>query len=156
MENDQIWKGLLAGALAGIAATAAKTLWESKFPVRSESTETPPLILANQIKTSIVNKPVQEENESIVENSIHWTFGTGTGAAYGVAAESLPMISSGLGLPFGIAFWLGTHGSIVPLANLEPFPTEVQMNYAVNEFAGHLVYGVVLELTRRAVRITLD
>jgi len=155
MENDQLWKGLLAGALAGIAATAAKTLWEKHFPVRSESTDAPPLILANQIKKAVVQQPIQEENESMVTSSIHWTFGTATGAAYGIASEEFPLISSGFGIPFGVSFWVGTHGSIVPLADLEPFPMEVEMNYAVNEFAGHLVYGVVLEVTRRVVRMAV-
>jgi len=155
MNNDLLWKGLLAGALAGVAATAAKTLWEKHYPVRSESTESPPLILANKVKKAVTDELIASENESTVTSSIHWSFGVTTGAAYGVVTENFPMVSSGLGLPFGVAFWMGTHGSIIPMAHLEPFPTDVQMNYAINEFAGHLVYGVVLETTRRVIRMAL-
>ena len=142
-------KGLFAGVLGGLVATYAKTIWEDHFPVRSVDTETPPALLAQRVTDRRLSVPERQT----AETAIHWTFGTVTGALYGAAAESLPAVAAGAGLPFGIAFWVGTHGTVVPAAGLEPFPTEVKpRQYAVNEFAGHLVYALALEVVRRGVR----
>lgn len=140
---------MLAGLIAGAVATLAKTYWEENFPVRDEETDTPPAILAQRVS----EKELTDDEEKTAETTIHWTFGTGAGAIYGMLAEESSLVSSGLGLPFGVVFWAMTHGSVVPALDLEPYPTEVEpQRYAVNEFAGHLVYGVTAEVVRRAVR----
>ena len=156
MKNDQIIKGICAGIVGGIAATAMKTWWESKHPVRSEDTETPPVLLANRIKKSVMQVPLKTENKPLVGDSIHWAFGTSTGALYGALAASSPAISSGLGLPFSLGFYALTHGSTIPMMGLEPYPVNVRMDYAWNEFAGHLLYGLTLDIVRRATLEIID
>lgn len=156
MKNDKILKGIAAGIIGGIAATAVKTWWESKHPVRSEDTETPPVLLANKIKKSLVEIPLKEENKPVVGDAIHWAFGTSTGAIYGALAANSPVVASGLGLPFSLGFYALTHGSTIPMMGLEPYPVNVRMDYAWNEFAGHLLYGVTLDLVRRATLVVIE
>ncbi len=156
MKNDQLIKGLFAGILGGLVATAAKSWWEIKYPVRSEEAETPPVVLANKVKKSMGKDPVRDENKGLVSDAIHWTFGTSVGAAYGALAANNPAISSGLGLPFSLGFWTVTHGSTIPMLGLEPYPVNVRMDYAWNEFAGHLLYGVTLEVVRRTTLAVID
>lgn len=153
MPTPNLAKGLLAGLIAGAAATYAKTLWEEHFPVRDEDTPTPPALLANRISVQTGHGSLTDKEKAAYETAIHITFGVSTGAAYGMLAEDRPEVTAGLGIPFGTAFWLGTHASAVPALGLEPFPTNVEpRSYAVNEFLGHLVYGVTLEVVRRVVR----
>ena len=148
MTQENILKGLAAGFVAGAAATLAKTIWEEYFPVRDQDTETPPAKLAERIE----GRELEGQEEEVAEQSIHAGFGIGTGVLYGLAAEAVPPITTAAGLPFGVGFYALTHGSVVPALGLEPWPTEVKPQYAVNEFAGHLVYAVVLEGVRRSLR----
>jgi putative membrane protein len=153
MPNSNLAKGIFAGLIAGIAATAAKTIWEDHFPVRSEDTPTPPALLANRISEQTGNGPLTDEETSSAETAVHIAFGVGTGALYGALAEEVPDTTAGFGLAFGTAFWVGTHGSVIPGMGLEPWPTKVDpRSYAVNEFLGHLVYGMTLEAVRRVMR----
>ncbi|WP_026231614.1 DUF1440 domain-containing protein [Neolewinella persica] len=146
-------KTLFAGLLAGVAATAAKTMWEEHFPVRDKETPTPPAILANRISQQAGRGALTDEEITAAETAIHVAFGVGTGVLYGALAEEVPEMTAGFGLMFGTAFWAGTHGSVVPGLKLEPYPTEVEpRSYAVNEYLGHLVYGMTLEAVRRVMR----
>lgn len=148
MTSQDLFKGALCGLVAGVAATAAKTVWEEYFPVRHGNTDPPPAIIAQQATERTLTAK-EKENASL---AIHSVFGIGTGLVYGGAAEAAPFITSGLGLPFGLGFYGMTHGSVVPALGLEPWPTEVKREYAANEFAGHLVYALTLELVRRGMR----
>lgn len=152
MQKQDLLKGLIAGLAGGIIATAAKTIWEANFPVRDKKTDSPPVKLAEEI----VNHELTEKQKQSAEQSIHLAFGIGTGVFYGALSEEIPMATTALGVPFGLAFYALTHGSVVPALELEPFPYQVHpQQYAINEFAGHLVYGVALEVTRRGVRVLL-
>lgn len=149
MTPENLLKGAVCGLAAGLAATIAKTVWEDYFPVRSATTPTPPAIIAQRV----ADRELTEEEIKQAETAIHYTFGVGIGAFYGAAAEVAPVITAGLGMPFGLAFYGGTHGSVVPGIGLEPWPTEVKPTaYAVNEFAGHFVYAATLEVVRRGIR----
>lgn len=153
MPTSNLAKGLFAGLLAGIAATAAKTIWEDHFPVRDEDTPTPPAVLANRVSEQSGHGPLTEDEKATAETAIHVTFGVGMGMLYGALAEEVPETTAGFGLVFGTAFWAGTHGSVVPGLELEPYPTEVEpRSYAVNEYLGHLVYAMTLEAVRRVMR----
>ena len=156
MENKDILKGLCAGLLAGAAATLAKTIWEEYFPVRDEDTKTPPAKIAQRVADSVADTDLTEEQEATAEKAVHWTFGTGAGLLYGLTAEENPVVTAGFGTGFGTVFWLLTHATVIPAADLEPYPTEIDPpRYALNELAGHLVYGVTAELVRRGVRAVL-
>lgn len=149
MTSENLLKGAVCGLVAGLAATIAKTVWEDYFPVRSADTPTPPAIIAQRV----ADRQLTDEEIKKAETAIHFTFGTGTGVAYAAAAEIVPEVAAGLGMPFGLAFYGGTHGSVVPGLGLEPWPTAVKPTaYAINEFAGHFVYAATLEIVRRGMR----
>ena len=131
-----------------MAATAIKTVWEEYFPVRDEDAKTPPTVLAEEITGKELNDKEAEQTSL----AIHGVFGVGTGAVYGGLAEVVPEVTIAAGLPFGVSFYALTHGSTVPAAGLEPWPTEVKPEYARNEFVGHLVYALTLEVVRNGLR----
>ena len=72
---------------------------------------------------------------------------------YGAAVEVLPVLGTGLGMPFGAAVWLGAHVITVPVLGLsEPVTRSTPLREAV-EFGAHLVYGAVVEIVRRLLRM---
>ncbi len=157
MRNTALLKGVVGGVIGGLVATVAKTIWEDYFPVRDSSTPTPPAIIAERASKAAGYGSLTDQETALAETGIHFAFGVGTGVAYGVLAEEVPEATTGGGTLFATAFYAGTHGSVVPGLNLEPWPWNVEpRDYAVNEFLGHLVYGLALEMTRRGVRVMLE
>lgn len=148
MTPENILKGALCGFVAGVAATIAKTVWEDYFPVRDEDTASPPAKMAQQL----TERTLSDKEIDQASLGIHIAFGVGTGVLYGASGELVPEITSGLGMPFGMGFYALTHGSVVPALDLEPWPTEVEPTYAINEFAGHFVYALTLEAIRLGMR----
>lgn len=87
---------------------------------------------------------------------MHYGFGTVTGAAYGVAAEVAPASAAGEGLPFGTFVWLTADEIAVPALGLSKPAGQYPVSTHVYALASHLVYGLTLELSRRAVRKLLS
>jgi len=83
---------------------------------------------------------------------VHYGFGAVVGALYGAAAESVPMVRRGFGLPFGAAVWLGAHVIAVPPLGLAEPPVRQPMGKEAEELGLHFVYGSVTELVRRLLR----
>jgi len=146
-----IVKGVVAGLVAGIIATGVKTVWEKGFPVREQSTDSPPLILANRALQAAGEGSLSEGRKPPVESVIHWTFGILVCVAYGVLAEKYPPARAGYGLLFGVALYSVTHATVLPALDTEPWFSNNKPAFALSEFTGHLAYGVAAETTRRFV-----
>lgn len=86
-EDRSIGKGILAGAVAGLAATAAKNFVEKVYPPQSNAAPVEP---------------------------IHWATGAAIGAAYGGLAEFYPAASSREGVNFGMTIMAITHETSHP------------------------------------------
>ncbi len=143
-----VLKGLAAGALGGLLGSAAKAVAEELYPPRTEGQPAPPAVLAQRVAERSLNR---SEKES-AKQWIHYTFGTLTGAAYGAAAEYLPLITAGAGSAFAAALLLGTHESTLPALGLSAPPSKQVPREHTSEAATHLVYGVTTELVRRFAR----
>jgi len=142
-------KGLVAGLAAGIIATGVKTVWEMNFPVRDESTDSPPVILADRALQAAGREGLSAQQKPRVGNVIHWTFGILVCVTYGVLAQKYPRASAGYGLLFGVALYSLTHATVIPALGAEPWFFNNVRTFALNEFTGHLVFGVAAETTRR-------
>ncbi len=82
----------------------------------------------------------------------HYGMGAASGAIYGVAAELLPGVSAGAGLPFGAAVWAVADEGVVPALGLSKSATEYPLSIHAYALASHLVFGLTAEAVRRAVR----
>ena len=154
--NQNIWKGVLAGAVAGLVGTAIKTVWEEILPARPANRDSPPVVLAERAKEEVVGEELTKAEKPAVEQSMHWAFGTGIGAVYGGVIEIMPNTQKGFGSVLGTALYGVTHGSVLPMMNAEPWPLKQPLKFASSEFASHILYGIVVEFTRRQVRGWLD
>lgn len=141
-------KGMLAGLIGGLAATAAKTLAERFYPPRTHGEPEPPALLAERI----AGHPLHGTELALAEGTIHWGFGALTGAAYGALAEYFPAATSKEGATFGLALVSLTHGHALPALGLSEEPEQQTAREQTSEMATHVVYGMVTETVRHAVR----
>ena len=147
-----LWKGLLAGFVAGLVATAAKSFAEKLYPPRTHGEPEPPAQLAEKI----AGHPLDEDTKEIAAETIHWGFGALAGAAYGALAEFYPKATAKEGATFGLALMSLTHESALPSLGLSAPPEEQTSREHTSEAASHILYGTVAERVRSMVRKALD
>ncbi|HEY6413398.1 MAG TPA: DUF1440 domain-containing protein [Edaphobacter sp.] len=141
-------KGILAGLIGGLVATAAKSLAEKIYAPRTHGEPEPPELLVKKVaghELTVVQKKVSAK-------AIHWGFGAATGAAYGALAEYVPTVTSKDGASFGLALVTLTHQGALPALGLAARPGEQTAREKTSEMTSHIVYGVVTETVRRVVR----
>ena len=183
MNNGVAWKGLIAGLAGGLVASWTMNQFQAVWTRLAEGFEKPhgaqsmqPSEGDNTLPESTQNKEEQDDAtvkaaKAISENifgheltksekrpagaAVHYAFGTVTGGLYGAVAEVAPQVTRAAGLPFGVAFWLMADEMVVPLLRLSKGPTEYPVSTHVYALASHLVYGLSVEMTRRAVRTAL-
>jgi putative membrane protein len=141
-------KGILAGLVGGLVATAAKSLAEKIYPPRTHGEPEPPEVLAEKIAGHGLN-PFAKYAAS---ETIHWGFGAAVGAAYGGVAEYVPAATDKDGASFGLALATLTHEGALPALGLSAPPVEQTDREHTSEMATHLVFGVVTETVRSFVR----
>ncbi|MBB5339749.1 DUF1440 domain-containing protein [Tunturiibacter gelidoferens] len=141
-------KGLLAGLIGGLVATAAKTLAEKIYPPRTHGEPEPFTVLAEKL----VGHELIGTQRVIATETLHWGFGAAAGAAYGALAEYYPQATAKDGAGFGMALSSLTHGTTLPALGISPEPEEQTTRERTSELATHVVYGMVTETVRRAVR----
>ncbi len=161
--NRNISKSLIAGALGGLAAAYAmnqfQTLWtkaakEWPNPQTGEAqpeSEDATVKTANGISRYVFNRELSDAEKKWAGPAVHYVFGTLTGAAYGVLAETVQEASIGAGTVFGSAVWLAADEIGVPAFGLAQSSSKTPLASHVKAFASHLVYGVTTELTRKLV-----
>ena len=110
---------------------------------------------AKAISEAIFGHKLEEREKRATGAAVHYAFGTVTGGLYGAVAELAPEVTTGMGLPFGAAFWLVADETAVPLLGLSKPPTEYPASTHAYALAAHLVFGLTAEIVRRALRNAL-
>jgi putative membrane protein len=137
--------------IAGLAATAAKSLAERMFPPRVHGEPEPPEVLAEKV----AGHALDSETKTHTSQAIHWGFGAAAGAAYGALAEYYPAATDKEGASFGLALMTLTHGTALPAMGLTEEVEEQTTRERTSEATSHLVYGLVAERVRSFVRSML-
>ncbi len=148
VQEHVLWKGIVAGLVAGVVATAAKSAVEKIYPPRTHGEPEPPSVLAEKV----AGHELAPASKVAASETIHWAFGATVGAAYGALAEYYPAASSRQGINFGMTLMALTHETTLPALGLSAAPAEQTRREKTSEMASHVVYGLVAEATRRAVR----
>jgi len=147
-----IVKGMIAGAIGGLAGAGAKVLVEKIFPPRAEGRIAPPVALAEQV----AGHSLPEGQKTVATQGIHWGFGAAAGAIYGAAVEMEPSLGAWKGAAFGLTLNKITHESVLPRMGLVPPKEQQPAKERVSEWVSHAVYGIFTDAVRRAVRRRLD
>ncbi|GAC1446014.1 MAG: hypothetical protein NVSMB56_01250 [Pyrinomonadaceae bacterium] len=108
--------------------------------------------LASVISVGVFDHELTKSEKATAGTGFHYAFGVASGAVYGAAAELLPEVTSGAGLPFGAFIWLTADEGVVPLLGLSKTPGEYPLSTHAYSLASHFVYGLTVEMARRAAR----
>jgi putative membrane protein len=148
LQERSLAKGVLAGVIGGLVATAAKTLAEKVYPPRRHGDPEPPEVLAEKI----AGRELSPLAETAAAETIHWGFGAAVGGAYGALAEYFPAATDKDGASFGMALATLTHEGALPTMGRAAHPEDQTPREHTSEMATHLLFGVVTETVRRFVR----
>jgi putative membrane protein len=108
--------------------------------------------VARAISEGVFNHQLTKDEKVMAGAAVHYAYGAAMGALYGVAAEFVPQISVGAGLPFGAVFWVAADEVAVPLLGLAEEPPRYPLATHAYALCSHLVYGLTAEAVRRTLR----
>jgi hypothetical protein len=148
--------GLAAGVIGGIVATWAldryqegsleatrrrKDQLQEQQRVHAEAAE--------RIAESTFGKHLTRTQRRYAAPVVHYAVGALTGGIYGLTAEVLPIVRRGYGTGYSNLLFLGGSEAVLPWFKLSGPKTQ---SSRAGGLSAPLVYGAVLETTRRILR----
>lgn len=124
---------------------AVTKLMPTSSPAGEDATEK----VANAASRKFSGRKLSRSKKELGGRIVHFAFGAGMGALYGLLAEAFPAIGGGGGAVLGTGLYVGAHGIAVPVLGLAPSPVKNGALQESPELAAHLVYGFVTEGVRR-------
>jgi hypothetical protein len=145
------------GVVAGLVGTAAMTahqeirarIREARHPAGERTGEEPvdpwqsapaPAQVARRVLEGVFQRQVPPEEISTLTNAMHWTYGAGWGAVYGLLRSSIGGSSAAFGPAFGFTVWAMSYVELVPMGLYEP-PWDYAVTSIANDIGYHLTYG---------------
>lgn len=176
MNTPNRWKGLVLGAIGGAAGTLAMGYYFAglqKVPaLQAENTLTTANPLPDTLDDisligqhhqegegstaaigriayeTLANKPLEsEETKTTLSELVHWNFGIGMGALYGMLRPAAGFPDWQGGALFGTGVWLFASNTMLPLLGISSGPSTQPLLTHTEELTAHLVYGVVVAAT---------
>ncbi len=146
--NKSLAKGIVAGMIGGVVATAAKTIAERIYPPRTHGEPNPTEVAAEKV----AGHELAPVPKTVAAETIHWAFGAAAGAAYGALTEFYPAAGARQGANFGVTLMALTHEGALPAMGLSAQPQDQTTREKSSEMVTHVIFGLVTETVRRAVR----
>ena len=119
---------------------------------RDSERDDAPERLANAAASAALDRELSGGEKRAAGTALHYAMGATSGALYGAAAEVVPGVKVGAGLPFGLAVWVVADEGVVPALGLSKSPAEYPASIHAYAIASHLVFGLTAEVVRRALR----
>lgn len=152
MAKPRPFLGLLAGAAAGLVASAAMAAFQHRagklLPEDGKGEDPATVKAADRASEALIDMPVPEPLRERAGMAVHYVTGAVLGGIYGVITEYKPEASAGFGGAYGIATSALLDEAAVPAAGLAPGPEDTPLIQHAYGAASHLVYGIVLEGVR--------
>jgi putative membrane protein len=154
--RESPWMGMAAGLIGGVAGSVAigqfHRLWgkATKSDINARGTDST-VKAASAISRSVLRRPLARGVKPKAASAVHYGFGGMMGALFGAASAMQPKLAGVAGVPFGASLYLGAHSAAVPALGLSKPITQQRFKDEAGELLGHLVYGLVTDLTRRGV-----
>lgn len=148
----------LAGATGGILGTlamekASQLLYgvESTAARKREEAirEEPPYQAMAAKILGLLGQDLPDEQVQKAGQVLHWAYGIGWGALYGIARRRAPVFAAGFGLPFAGSFALIGDELINWMARTAPPPQAFPWQAHARGFAAHAVFVAVAEIVCR-------
>lgn len=102
-----------------------------------------PAKVARRISEGVFDQPVAPKRIPLLTHGMHWGYGTGWGAVYGLTQGSVHAPPLRHGLVFGSVVWAMSYVQLVPMGLYEP-PWKYAPKDIAMEVGYHLAYGLGL------------
>jgi hypothetical protein len=99
-----------------------------------------PAKVARRNSEGVFEHDVPAERIGLLTHAMHWAYGTGWGAVYGLVAGTVAVRPLRGGLTFGAAVWAMSYVQLVPMGLYEP-PWRYPPQAMAQELGYHLAYG---------------
>lgn len=157
-----LFRGLVAGAIGSAAQSLFLAATKKIAPSSSsESFHPPEPEQENEQSTETIARRVFEGlmqrelpiDKSTAGQAVHFGFGAGWGALYGLTAASAPSLATPLGgAGFGLAVWAVSDDLLLPAFKLSDWPQRYPLKNHAYAIAAHLVYGAAVWLAFARMR----
>ncbi len=177
MAQPKAWQGLLFGALGGAAGTLAmRYYWQAASALlghdpRQDTSPGPPhtlddIALVGQqhrddetttaamgriAYQAVMDSAPTPEVKQVLSYGVHWGYGIGQGALYGLLRRQEHGADLAGGALFGALLWLLGDELVGPLLGLEQGPTSYPLEQHGHRLMAHLVYGITAALTTQTL-----
>ena len=162
----KLWKGALAGAAAGLAASWTMNQFQAGWSKIQQKTsgerpqgegedEDATMRAANLVAEKTLHRELSRDEKKKAAPYFHYGFGTLMGVLYGIITEEFPSAKAGFGTAFATGLFLVADEGAVTALKLGGSPKEVPLSSHIEALASHLVYGLSTESVRRGVRSAL-
>lgn len=94
----------------------------------------------------IFRERVPKEQSRAVEEVVHWLYGAGGGAMFGLLPKAV-RCAPGAGPAFGVAAWLGFELGIAPLLDLSHHQRHGVLGH-LSVLTDHAIYGAIVSADR--------
>jgi len=118
---------------------------------RSEGTNATE-IAAQTAARATLDHPLTRDELAVAAPLVHYAFGAAMGGLYGGLVEMSPAVRACSGTAYGTVVWIGADEIAMPMLGLSDPDADRPVEMHAQAFAAHLVFGLTLELVRRALR----
>ncbi|MXV38050.1 DUF1440 domain-containing protein [Flavobacteriaceae bacterium Ap0902] len=174
--GNTILKSIAVGVIGGVIASWIKAkvepslqrFGEEVYPpskkqlalkgadVTNQPENMPPSVLAEKVYHQFTGKELTKEQKIESLPYIHYGMGMFIGVAYVLMVNNNnKKLAFDGGVTAGAAIWSSTHGSVLPLLDLQGDVKDMPVSWWFWEFGSHLVFGVAMEQSRKVLNKVL-
>lgn len=148
---------LLAGSVAGLAATAPMTaamkMMHLNLPPEEQYPLPPRQITMNVAEEVGLDDDLKnEEMRQGATMAAHFAYGAACGVIYGAVSDRLPGPPWAKGIGFGLAVWTGSYLGLLPATGLLSSAKDHPVRRSALMIAAHVVWGVTTGLLTEAAQ----
>jgi putative membrane protein len=147
--------GVAAGLVAALAMNAFQSAW-TRLADAPEVNDTAASRAASAVSEEVSGEPLKPSVKKSADSVVHYLTGAAAGGFYGLVGGLFPRLMWGRGLLFGGVCWLLGDEIAVPAMRLGPPPGETEPEDHVLALCSHMVFGAVLDLTRRVLNLAVS
>lgn len=139
----------LRGAVAGIGATAAMTLFMLAAERSGWMSELPPTRITRATLDPLPGKPPSGRTLAATTALVHVAIGAGAGVVYAAIVDRPPWRrppAVARGVLFGTALWASAYVGLLPAIGLMPPPERDERRRPASMLIAHWIYGAALAL----------
>jgi hypothetical protein len=144
MQRD--FRAILDGALGGAIGTAGMSAFMLAAGKAGLMGEQPPEKIAGAALDAVGIREPDEKAQDAIATALHFAFGIGFGAIFGLLHRRLPFRAPGAlhGILFATIIWATSYQGWIPGLNIMPPASEDRPDRARVMLLVHLVYGALL------------